>query len=153
VNCWSVRIAILWSCRGSQEGLNIPKGKMYVWYIYDPFCASTPVFPLPPPPLARYDLLMDTHPARAGVLIDPAQQGSTTAKQKTGHRYKDGDPVCFYLQRNRARSSLAGESPPSGSLATPINLALKHIQPLTPVQRPKRSLRSSPGDYAVHRYQ
>ena len=27
--------------------------------------------------------------------------------------------------QKRARSSLAGESPPSGSLATPINLALE----------------------------
>lgn len=74
---------------------------MYVWYIYGTSRMGTPVFPLPPPPLARYDLLMDTHPARAGELIAPSaagQQGSTTTKQKTGHRKDSGDPVYFYSE-------------------------------------------------------
>ena len=43
---------------------------------------GTPVFPLPPPPLARYDLLIDTHPARAGELIAPSAAASKQRKEK-----------------------------------------------------------------------
>ena len=39
-------------------------------------------FSATPSPLARYDLLMDTHPARAGVLIAPSAAASKQRKEK-----------------------------------------------------------------------
>lgn len=77
---------------------------MYVWYIYGTSRMGTPVFPLPPPPLARYDLLMDTHPARAGELIAPSAAGQhhNKAKDRTPQGQRRSG---LFLFRNESPSS------------------------------------------------
>ena len=75
---------------------------------------GTPVFPLPPPPLARYDLLMDTHPARAGVLIAPSAAGQqhNKAKDRTPQRKRRSGLYCYKRGNVLGRTVTAVKLPP-----------------------------------------